>query len=167
MAYEETDIGKLIQRDPDAAAEQLIALFERANGNGVHAALMAKVHHATLKRWVNRLDESYEIKAAIETIREKSVPAKMTESRRYKLEQEARERRRLVSLQHTYDRMNPTERDKLQARAGVGNKTWVEWRRSPAHLTTAQKKLVEDALVKVRNARRKRRRARRQAESQG
>lgn len=164
MSYEETKIGKLIATNPDEAAAQLMLLFEKANGNAVHAALLGGVHHATLKRWVNKLAETHTVKEEIESLRAKTTPVKMSEARRFKLEEEARERRRLLSLQRVLDNMGPKQKEQLAARVGVTVNLLGKWRRTPTGLTYGEKKLVEEALVKLRDKHRAAKRARRRGE---
>jgi hypothetical protein len=70
MAHNDTEIGTLIKNgNMQEAATKLVEILATANGNTVHAAMAADVHHATLKRWITTLDVHYDVRGALEKIR--------------------------------------------------------------------------------------------------
>lgn len=148
MAYEETEIGTLVKTDPARAAEQLVKLFEKAGGNSVHAALLAGVHHSTLKRWVSKL-EKHKVRKKIVSVRETSEPVKMSDTRREQLSATALERRRVAGLQRAYDRLDAAGLQALADETGVGLRTLQNWRDAPTTAgPTKVGALVEGALTR-------------------
>ena len=132
MAYEVTKIGQLIDTDPARAAKELVQLFKRTNGNSVHAALHAGVHHATLKRWTNKLDKDHGVKKKLEAIRSKAKPRNMADTTKVKLEEKAQERRRLDGLRRTYDRLDDDTLATIAKKLKVKPDDLNNWRRHRA-----------------------------------
>lgn len=148
MAYEETEIGKLVKTDPAKAAKQLVELFERAGGNSVHAALLAGVHHSTLKRWVSKLDK-HKVRKKIDSVRETGTPAKMTPAKRTELSARTLERRRVAGLQRTFDRLDVDGRLALGKETGAGPTVLVRWRDERDSLPSKVKDAVDDAVGRL------------------
>ena len=145
MAYEETEIGKLVKSDPKRAAEKLVELFQRAGGNSVHAALLAGVHHATMKRWVIRLD----LRKHLDKARASGASRAMSGEQRGKLLEKTREKRRVSGLQRMYDRLGPEERTRLAEAAGVKQRVLEEWRRDRGSVKPSALAAVDAAVGRL------------------
>ena len=146
MAYEETEIGKLVKSDPKRAAEKLVELFQRAGGNSVHAALLAGVHHATMKRWVIRLD----LRKHLDKARASGSSTRvMSSETRGKLLEKTREKRRVSGLQRMYDRLGPDERTRLAEAAGVKQRVLEEWRRDRGSVKPSALAAVDAAVGRL------------------
>lgn len=142
MSYEQTAIGTLMKTDPAKAAEALVALFKKAEGNSVHAALLAGVDHSTLKRWVIKLD----VQTKLDKIREKASPRPMTEGQRTKLKERAAERRRVAGLQRAFDRLDEAGVVKLASEVSVSVKVLTTWRDRRTSLDDTTLEAVDEAL---------------------
>ena len=150
MAYEETRIGKLVDSDPDKAVEALLGLFQRTAGNAVHAALLAGVHHATLKRWVAKLDETHGIRAKIERIRAKAAePHTLTDAARERLTERADERRWLDGLRRTFDRLGEAQVEAMAAKLGLKPATLATWRRTVDAVAPRTARAIEERLERL------------------
>lgn len=145
MAYEETEIGTLVKTDPARAAEHLLELLRRAGGNSVHAALLAGVHHSTLKRWLIKLDK-FKVRKQLDGIRETSETRNMSEERRVKLLETARENRRVAGLQRMYDRLDEDALGRLCKSAGVSPATLEKWRDDRDAVAKGPLRAIDEAV---------------------
>ncbi len=148
MSYEQTEIGELLKTDPAQAAEALVQLFRTARGNSVHAALMAGVHHSTLKRWVSKLDK-YKVRTKLEKIRETAEVRNMSEGQREKLAERAAERRRVAGLQRAFDRLDDEGRVKLASEVSVADAVLTTWRKRRDTLDDTTVEAVDEALGRM------------------
>jgi hypothetical protein len=148
MSYEQTEIGALLKTNPAQAAEALEQLLLRARGNSVHAALIAGVHHSTLKRWVSKL-EKYKVRKKLEKIRSSTEPRGMSPTTRANLAERTSERRRVAGLQRMFDRLDASELVKLASEVSCDQEWLVMWRKSRAQLDDTTVEAIDGVLGRM------------------